>query len=69
MRQRRVFFYKLVHTSTNTGLGRSGPNLEPGTMRVYVTNGPRNGLNIGRKVSLCPGSWRRWVLGSVHAFL
>ena len=31
-------------------LGRSGLNLEPGTMRVNVTNGPRNGLNIGRKV-------------------
>jgi len=37
-------------------------------MRVYVTNCPRNGLNIGRKVGLCPGSRRRWVLGSVHAF-
>jgi len=49
-------------------VGRSGLNLEPGTMRVYVTNGPRNGLNIGRKVGLCPGSRRRWVLGSVHAF-
>jgi len=36
-------------------------------MRGYVTNGPRNGLNIGRKVGPCPGSRRRWVLGSVHA--
>jgi len=44
-------------------LGRSGPNLEPGTMRVYATNGPRNGLNIGRKVRLCPGSRGRWVFG------
>jgi len=49
-------------------VGRSGPNLEPGTMRVYVTNGPRNGLKIGRKVGPSPGSQRRWVLGSVHAF-
>jgi len=48
---------------------RSGPNLEPGTMRVYVTNGPRNGLNIGWKVGRCPGSRRRWVQGGVHAFL
>ena len=46
---------------------RSVPNLEPGTMRVYVTNGQRNGLNIGRKVGPCPGSRRRWVLGSGHA--
>jgi len=49
-------------------LGRSGPNLEPGTMHIHVTNGPRNGLNIGRKVGPCPGIRRRWVLGSVHAF-
>jgi len=49
-------------------LERSGPNLEPGTMRVYVTNGPRNGWNIGRTVGTCPGSRRRWVLGSAHAF-
>jgi len=49
-------------------LGRSGPNLEPGTMRVYVTIGSRNGLHIGRKVGPCPGSQRRWVLGSGHAF-
>jgi len=48
-------------------LGRSGPNLEPGTMRVYAFNVPRNGLNIGRKVGPCPESRRRWVLGSVHA--
>jgi len=47
---------------------RSGPNLEPGTIRVYVTNGPRNGLHIGRKVGPCPGSRRRWVLGCVRAF-
>jgi len=53
---------------TSFELGRSGPNLEPGTMRVYVTNGPRNGLNIGRKVGPCPGSRRRWVLGSVRVF-
>jgi len=37
-------------------------------MRVYVTNGPRNGLHIGGKVGPCPGSRRRWVFGSVHAF-
>jgi len=49
-------------------VGRSGPNLEPGTMRVYVTNSPRNGLHIDRKVGPCPGSRRRWVLGSVHGF-
>jgi len=36
-------------------------------MRVYVTNGPRNGLILGRKVYPCPGSRRRWVLGRVHA--
>jgi len=48
-------------------VGRSGPNLEPGTMRVCVTNGPRNGLNIGKRVGPCPESWRRWVLGSVRA--
>jgi len=36
-------------------------------MRGYISNGPQNGLNIGRKVGLCPGSRRRWVLGSVHA--
>jgi len=50
-------------------VGRSGPNLEPGTMLVDVTNGPRNGLHIGRKVGPCPGSRRRWVLGNVHAVL
>jgi len=40
-------------------------------MRVYVTNGPRNGFNIGGKVgpALEAGdSRRRWVLGSVHSF-
>jgi len=49
------------------GLRRSGPNLEPRTMRVYLTNGPRNGLNIGSKVGACPGSRRRWVFVSVYA--
>jgi len=44
-------------------LGRSGPNLEPGTMRVYVTSDLRNGLNIGGKVGPCPRSRRRWVFG------
>ena len=48
-------------------LGRAGPNLEPGPMRVYVTNGLRNSLGIGRKVGPCPGSRRQWVLGSVRA--
>jgi len=48
-------------------LGRSGPNLEPWTMRVYVINGPRNGLHIGRKVGPCPGGRRRWVIGSGRA--
>jgi len=51
----------------DSGLARWGLNLEPETMRVDVTNGRRNGLNIGRKVGPCPGSRRRWVLGSVHA--
>jgi len=37
-------------------------------MRVHVTNGPRNGLNIGRKFGPCSGDRRQWVLGSVHAF-
>jgi len=55
-------------TPSESTVGRSGPNLEPGTMRVYITNGPRTGLNIGRKVSPCTGSRRWWVLGSVHAF-
>ena len=32
-------------------------------MRMYVTNGPRNGLDSVRKVGSCPGSRRRWVLG------
>jgi len=59
-------------------VGRSGPNLEPGTMRVYVTNGRRNGLNICKKVGPCPGSRRGLELGltrpsylalSVFAFL
>jgi len=49
-------------------LGRSGPNLELGKMRVYVTNGPRSGLHIGRQVGPCPGSRRRWVLVSARAF-
>jgi len=26
-------------------LGRSGPNLQPGTVRVYIINGSRNGLS------------------------
>jgi len=48
-------------------VGRSGPNLEPGTMRVYVTNGLRNGMHNGRKVVPCPESRRRWVLDSVNS--
>jgi len=55
------------HEQARDSLGLSGPNLEPGMMRVNVTNGRRNGLNIDRKVGPCPGSRRRWVLGSVHA--
>ena len=62
----RSFGYATIPQRTH--LGRSVPNLEPGTMRVYITNGPRNGLNIGRKVGPCPGSRRRWVFDSVHAF-
>jgi len=42
-------------------VGRSGPNLEPGTVPVYVTNGPRNGLNIGRKVGPLP--WKPETVG------
>jgi len=38
-------------------------------MRVNVTNGRRDGLNIGRKVGPCPGSRQRWVLGSFYAVL
>jgi len=59
---RHPFSERAVHL-----VGRSGPNLEPGTMRVYLTNGPQNGLNIDRKVGPFPGSRRRWVLSSVHA--
>jgi len=55
-------------TCNKNGVGISGPNLEPGTMRVYITNGPQNGLNIGRTVGPCPGSRSRWVVGNVHAF-
>jgi len=36
--------------------GRSGPNLEPGTVGVYVNNGSQNGLTIRRKVGPCPGT-------------
>ena len=39
-----------------TGLGMSDSNMEPGTMRVYVTHGPRIGFNIGGKVGPCPGT-------------
>jgi len=63
----RVSFIFEIRHGGAAQVRRSGPNLESGTMRVYITNGPRNGLNIGRKVSPCPGSRRRWVLGSVHA--
>jgi len=51
-----------------SALGRSGANLEQGKMRVFATNVPRTGLHISRKVGFCPGSRRRWVLGSLHAF-
>ena len=34
----------------------SGPNLEPGAVRVCVIYASRNGFNIGRKVSPCPGT-------------
>jgi len=44
--------------------GRSGPCLKPETVRVYISNGSQNGLTIGRKVGLCPGTRRLWVLGS-----
>ena len=33
-----------VRVTLHCGLGSSGPNLEPGTMRIYVTNGSRNRL-------------------------
>ena len=46
---------------------RVGPNLEPGTMRVYLMHGTRNGLNIGRKVGPCPIARRLWGLGNAQA--
>ena len=42
-------------------LGRSGPNLEPRSVRAYVINGARNGLHIDGKVGPCPRTRRRWV--------
>ena len=40
--------------------GLLSPNLQPGTMRVYITNGgPQNGSNIGMKFGPCPGSQGR----------
>ena len=33
---------------------------------MYVTHGPRNGLNIGRKVGPCPRTQTRWGLGGVR---
>jgi len=42
------------------GVGRSGPNLEPGMMRVYVTDGSQNGLTISSKVGPCPGTGEGW---------
>jgi len=36
-------------------------------MRVYVTNGPRNGWDIDRKVGRCPERRRQWVSGNVRA--
>ena len=62
--EQRPLGYKV---SLRPRVARSVPNLEPGKMCVYVTNGTQNGLNIGRKVGPCPGSRRRWVLGSVCA--
>jgi len=50
-------------------LGRPGPNLEPGTVRVDVINGSRDGLTIGRKVGLNPRARRRWVWVVVQPFL
>jgi len=52
----------LVPRIQHAGLG---PNLEPGTVRVYVIHGSQNGLNIGRTVGPCTITRRRWVLGSV----
>jgi len=37
-------------------LGRVGPNPELGTVVVYITNGSRKGLKIGREVGPCPGT-------------
>jgi len=37
-------------------LGRLGPNLEPGTVVVYVINGSQNGLTISREVGPCTGT-------------
>jgi len=65
-RRKKVLLQEKIQTKRRSG--KSGPNLEPGTMRVYVTNGPRNGLNIDMRVSPRPGSRRRWVLASGNAF-
>jgi len=33
-----------------------GPDLEPGTVRVYIINGAQNGLTIVKKNGPCPGT-------------
>ena len=43
-----------IYNNAFDRLGRSGPNLEPGTVVICVINGSRNGLNMERKVGLCP---------------
>jgi len=37
-------------------VGRSGPNLEPGTVGDDVNTGSQNGLTISRKAGPCPGT-------------
>ena len=42
-------------------LRRSGPNLEPRTVRVTSLTVREHDFNIGRKVGPCPGTRGRWV--------
>jgi len=43
-------------SQTTNSVGRSGPNLEPGTLVVYVIHSSQNGWTIGGKVGPCPGT-------------
>jgi len=49
---------------------KSGPNLEPRTVRVDAMNGSRDGLNIGRKVDVTGvNPCRNYLPFQVPAFL